>query len=199
MIWNEVAAVPQSVLPISAMREHLRLGTGFADDGAQDSLIEAVLRAAIGVIERRTGKALIERDFRMKVEAWRDTSEQVLPVAPVSALVSVSLRDAGGATVPLPVNAFRLVEDGHCPRLAAVSGSLPPVPPGGAAETRFTAGYGPAWADVPPDLRQAVLLLASHYHENRHAAGIAGTTVPFGVQALIDPWRTIRTFGGGRG
>ena len=64
---------------------------------------------------------------------------------------------------------------------------------------QFTAGFGPVWSDLPPDLGQAVMLLAANYHENRHAVGVAGASLPFGVQEMIEPWRAIRTFGGGQG
>ncbi|MFN6951054.1 MAG: hypothetical protein ACK4NE_00460 [Albidovulum sp.] len=45
-------------------------------------------------------------------------------------------------------------------------------------------------------LAGAVLLLAARYHEFRHEPG-AGQTMPFGVTALIERWRTVRVLGGG--
>ncbi len=45
------------------LREHLRLGTGFGEDGLQDPVLAGFLRAALAAIEGRTGKALIARDF----------------------------------------------------------------------------------------------------------------------------------------
>ena len=198
MMLSEVTAVPQAALPVAAFREHLRLGMGFADDGVQDGLVEGYLRAALAAVERRTGKALIAREFRLVLEDWRGSGAQALPVAPVGALVSVTLRDAGGAAVPLALAAFRLVEDLQRPELAAVSGCLPGVPAGGSVEVVFSAGLGPAWSDLPADLAQAVLLLAAHYHENRHAAGGRAEAMPFGILALLERWRTLRTLGGGR-
>ena len=40
-----MTTVSAAVLPVQAMKDHLRLGTGFGDDGLQDALIEAHLRA----------------------------------------------------------------------------------------------------------------------------------------------------------
>jgi uncharacterized phiE125 gp8 family phage protein len=60
------------------------------------------------------------------------------------------------------------------------------------------AGFGPGWTDLPVDLRQAVLLLASEYYEHRHDDGAQAAGLPFGVVTLIERWRTVRILGGGR-
>jgi uncharacterized phiE125 gp8 family phage protein len=197
MMLIEQTAVPQSALPIQAFRDHLRLGTGFADDGAQDGLIETLLRASLATVERRIAKALMARDFLLIVEGWTGCEAQKLPMAPVSALVSVTVKDRDGMAVAMPLVTFRLRPDTHAPRIETATGGLPSIPSGGTAEVVFTAGFGPAWADVPPDLAQAVLLLAAHYHENRHAEEDGGQPIPFGILALIEKWRAIR-FGGSR-
>ena len=61
MMLTEMTTVPGAALPVQAFKDHLRLGTGFSDDGMQDGLIEAYLRAAIAAIEGRIGKVLIAR------------------------------------------------------------------------------------------------------------------------------------------
>jgi len=55
---TEDTIVPTEALPIAAFREHLRMGTGFAEDTLQDGLLERHLRAALAAIEARTGKIL---------------------------------------------------------------------------------------------------------------------------------------------
>lgn len=198
MMLIEQAAVPQAALPVQAFREHLRLGTGFADDGAQDTLIVTVLRAALAAIERRTGKALIARDFLLVLEEWSGCEAHALPVAPVAALVSVTLKDRDGISVPLPLVSFRLRQDMQVPRIETATGGLPGIPSGGSVEIVMTAGFGPAWSDLPPDLAQAVLLLAAHYYENRFAEAESGQSIPFGILALIETWRLLRVGGGRR-
>jgi uncharacterized phiE125 gp8 family phage protein len=81
----------------------------------------------------------------------------------------------------------------------AVTGSLPVIPLGGRVEISFTAGFGVAWADVPADLRQAVMLLAAQFYETRHDVGDGVAGLPVAVQALIERWRTVRILGGGAG
>ena len=196
MMLSELSPVAQAALPVQAFKDHLRLGTGFADDGAEDALAEAYLRAALAAIGARTGKAILARDSRLELTDWRDDWAQALPVAPVSAVVSVSLRDDTGATEMVDAARYALERDMHRPRLRSVGGYLPGVPAGGTVEVVFTAGFGPAWADVPPDLGQAVFLLAASYHEHRHE-GEKARAMPHGIAALIERWRNVRVLGGG--
>jgi len=194
MRLTETTGVPDAALPVQAMKDHLRLGSGFADDGMQDALIRGYLRAALAAVEARIGKALILRDFMLALNRWRDGAAQPLPVAPVAAVVSVTVVDEDGVPVAVPSARWRLEGDLHRPKLMARGVLLPEVPEGGRAEVVFEAGFG-AWEAVPADLRQAVMMLAAQYHELRHEAGVAA--MPFGVMALIERWRTVRVLGGG--
>ena len=63
MMLTEETPVPSLALPVEEMKDHLRMGSGFADDGLQDGLIEAYLRAALAAIEGRIGKMLFQRRF----------------------------------------------------------------------------------------------------------------------------------------
>jgi uncharacterized phiE125 gp8 family phage protein len=196
MMLSEVTPVPQAALPVAEFKDHLRLGTGFADDGVQDALAESYLRAAMAAVEGRTGKALIAREFLLTLPDWRWPDSQTLPVAPVAALNSVTMFDRDSVAELIPPVRYRLVADMQRPRIAAAGTVLPGVPLGGRVEVRFSAGFGAAWGDVPADLGQAVFLLAATYHEERHDAGEA-RGMPLGVTALIECWRTVRVLGGG--
>jgi uncharacterized phiE125 gp8 family phage protein len=196
MLLIEQGGVPQAALPIAALKDHLRLGSGFADDALQDALAESYLRSALGVIEGRTAKVLIARDFLLVLEDWRQAAEQALPVAPVTAVASVTLFDGAGVGTVVAADRYRLVRDTHRPKIAATGVLLPEVVEGGRAEILFTAGFGD-WADVPADLAQAVFLLAAEYYEMRHEAGVRQAQgLPHAVQVLIERWRTVRVLGG---
>ncbi len=188
----ELTEAPAAALPVQALREHLRLGSGFADDSLQDGLLAGFLRAAIAAIEGRTGKALVSRDFALTVTEWARPDRQPLAVAPVAEIASVRVADAGGAEVTLPPSAWRLDRDSARPALTAAGAFLPRIPLGGRATVAFTAGFGPEWADVPPDLAHAVLMLAAHYHEFRHDTALGPGCMPFGVTALIERYRPLR-------
>ena len=196
MMLIEQTTVPGAALPVQGLKDHLRLGTGFTDDGMQDALIEGYLRAALAGIEGRIGKILIARRFLLTLEAWRELGGQALPVAPVTQIVSVTLVDAAGGVSLVDPARYRLVPDLHRPRLAATGVLLPTVATDGRAEVVFDAGFGSTWGAVPADLAQAVLMLAAEFYERRHEAGVVAG-LPFSVQALIERWRTVRVLGGG--
>lgn len=183
--------IPLGQLPVEPFRNHLRLGTGFASDVVQDEVIESFLRAALAAVEARTGKALIARDFTWRITSWRNAGRQVLPVAPVSAVTGLTRIGADETEEPVAPALYRLVQDLHAPRIEPVGAMLPTIPSGGAMALRFTAGFG-TWSEVPADLRQAVLLLATHYYEFRGATGLGEGCMPFGVASLLARYRTLR-------
>lgn len=196
MLLTELTTISGGALPVQGLKDHLRLGTGFSDGGMQDGLIESYLRAAMAAVEGRIGKVLMTRQFRMTLEDWRDASEQALPVAPVSAVVSVTLFNVAGTATVVAADRYRLIQDNHRPKLAAAGYLLPTVPTDGRIEVVFDAGFGATWAQVPADLQQAVFLMAGHYYEHRNEFAEATPGLPFPVQALIERWRTVRVLGG---
>lgn len=196
MMLIEQTTVPATALPVAQFKDHMRLGTGFADDGAQDALLEALLRAAIAAVEGRTGKALLTRSVTWTITAWRDGCRQAMPVAPVAAITAFRVIDRNDVVATVDAGAYALERDTHRPHLVSMGTSLPLIPIGGRAEVVFDAGFGATWADIPEDMAQAVFLLAAHYHEHRSASAPDETSMPFGVQALLEPWRTVRILGG---
>ncbi|KAA8609696.1 hypothetical protein AL036_02920 [Salipiger aestuarii] len=192
MMLIEETQVPDAALPVEALKRHLRLGSGFAEDDVQDAVLGSFLRAAMAAIEARTGKALITRGFVWTLSQWRDPQAAVFPIAPVSAVSQLAIVDRFGAATVSDTGAYRLEADGMAPRLRPQASVLPCVPEGGAAEIRFTAGYGAAFEDIPADLAQAVLLLAAHYYEYRDETSLSQGCMPFGVTSLIARYRPMR-------
>ena len=196
MLIEETPLDP-AALPVQAFRAHLRLGTGFSQDDLQGPVLEAVLRAALAAIEARTAKILLARDFALSLPAWAEPSGQPLPLAPVTAVHELALRDAAGEERAAAADTWRLEADTHRPVLRAAGAALPVIPARGAAVIRFAAGLGAAWAEVPADLRQAGMLLAAHYYEYRDAASAGAEAMPAAVAGLIGPWRALRLGAGG--
>jgi uncharacterized phiE125 gp8 family phage protein len=197
MILTEVAAPPSSSIPVRAFAEHLRLGTGFADDGSEDAVLELYLRAAVAAVEARIGRALLARTFTWTVTRWREEASQGLPIGPVRSVDAITLVGADGGETPVEASRWSVLRDSERSRIVGRYGrSLPTIPRLGHAEIRFTAGFGSTWEDVPPDLRQAVFLLAAHYYEHRTEAGEQGKALPFGVLVLLEAYRSVRVGGG---
>lgn len=196
MILVEQASVSLAALPVAEFRDHLKLGRGFADDDAQDVVLESVLRSALSALEARVSKAIYRRAFLWKLASWRGFRREELPLAPVSSVSEIRIREADGSATLVPAGAYGLEVDTHRPCVVARGGSLPTVPVSGGIEIEFEAGYGLAWGEIPADLRRAVLMLAAHYHEHRHLEGERGNSqLPFGVASLLEPYRPVRLFG----
>jgi len=198
MMLVEETTVPLSALPVAQFKDHLRLGSGFSDDGVQDAVLESYLRAALAAIEARTGKILIERMFSWRLTAWRDVRRQPLPVAPVNAVDAVTLLDMQGQETEVDADGWYLEPDMQRPSLQPSGASLPALPPGGSVRIGMLAGFGPEWSDLPADLAQAVMLLAAHFYEFRHDVSHLSPAMPHGVLALTEGYRTVRLFMGGR-
>ncbi|MDO5630446.1 MAG: head-tail connector protein [Paracoccus sp. (in: a-proteobacteria)] len=197
MMLIEETAPAAEVLPVAALRDHLRLGSGFdlAEDAAETAALAGFLRAAIATIEARTGKVLLTRRFRMQVNDWRDRLGQTLPLAPVLAVERIEINDGRGIATELPPESWRLLQDQQRPMILPAGVMLPHVPRAGFVTVQFVAGFGETWDRVPADLAQAVLMLAARYYEDRSFEGSRGA-MPFGVSALIEKWRQVRTLAG---
>ncbi len=193
MTLTEITPIPLAALPLAELRDHLRLSSGFADDATQDGLLEQYVRAAIATVEGRVARALFLRSYSLRLTRWRNGYAQALPVAPVTALHSMTLLDAGGVETLVAPARFRLDADGTRPRVEAAGTALPSIPTGGAVVIAFSAVFGGQWTSIPADLRQAVLLLAAQYYEGREAGG--NPDMGFGVRALLERWRDMRLGG----
>lgn len=197
MMLIEETAPSVEALPVAALREHLRLGSGFqiAEDDAETAALTGYLRAAIATIEARTGKVLLTRRFRMQLDDWRDRLGQTLPLAPVISVQKIDIEDGSGTVTTLPAESWRLLPDGQRPMILPSGVILPHVPRRGSVTVTFVAGFGVEWVAVPADLAQAVMMLAARYYEDRSFEGSKGA-IPFGVSALIERWRQVRTLAG---
>ena len=197
MMLVELTSIPLETLPLAAFRDHLRLGSGFSDDTIQDAVLENFLRAAIASIEARTGKILLERSFGWTLSAWRHDDRQPLPLAPVTSVSALIEVDIDGFEAPM-ASTWYLAPDDQRPVLKARAGCLPRILPSMNVRVEMTAGFAATRSGVPADLRQAVMMLATHYYEHRSAEGSGANDFPIGVISLIERYRTVRTFLGGR-
>lgn len=189
MRLREVA--PADLVPVlGEFAAHLRLGFGFADDGAEDTLLLRYLGSAISAIEAETGQALIAREFLLRVSAWDRRGQLVLPIGPVIEIEAISFLRGSKVVALEPARWVLMPGRSRQALTGAGGGALPAVPPGAEVEIMFTAGHGESWEDIPGELRQAVLMLASFYYEHRH--GDAPLAMPAGVVALIRSYRPTR-------
>jgi uncharacterized phiE125 gp8 family phage protein len=188
---TDLAPPPVVAAQIAALAAQLRLPAGYAEEPDGAARLAVLFQASVAHIEARIARALVRRAFRLDVRAWPADGRVILPVAPVARLVSLDVVDAEGGRTGWDIGQAWLDALGSAPNARAVPlHEWPFIPDGGHAEMVFEAGYGAEWADVPPDLRLAVLMLATTLHD----AGLDRDTaaLPFGVVALTEPYRRVR-------
>lgn len=163
-------------------RAHLRL-----DAHDEDDLLNAFLIAARVALEARTRRAFITQSWRLILDAWPD-GPVVLPIAPVSAVTSVTLNDEGSVRV-VDAASYETVLAGERPRLSPSTPWPTPTRRIGGIYIDVTAGYGEA-ENLPAPLRQAIVMLAAHWFEHREpvSMGERADELPLTVSALIAPY-----------
>jgi uncharacterized phiE125 gp8 family phage protein len=182
---EQVTAPGALAVPTATLAAHLHLNTA-APELDETETLERLIEAATASIERQTQTALIMQTWRWSTATWRKT----LPLRPVAAIESIEIVDSDGDATPW--TGWFLVHGPH-PRIGTRKGQTrPAIPHEGHARITFTAGYGTGWTDVPPDIRQAITLLAAHWYEHREAATDPLAALPFGVASLTAPYRPIR-------
>lgn len=192
MLLKETTPAALNPVPLREFAAHLRLAHGFTDDGSEDGLLELYLRNATAVIERRTAQALVARECVLQSANWDRHGHLRLPIGPVE-IVTEFRFVSPFSTVTLEPEDWVLEPGTARQRITGPRGGpLWPLPHGAVAELTFTAGHGPTWNEVPDDLRQAVLLLAAHYYENRFGEIEADGGLPFGVLSIVEQHRPVR-------
>lgn len=194
MMLTETGSIASASLPVAALAVLLRLPTGFADDAAQFDQLESCLRAAVAMIETRTGKAILRRSFQLTLYRWSGIDTQPLPVAPVTEVSEVRLVSAAGTAQILDPARYVLRPDASRPALVATRGALPTVSADGATvQIDFTAGYADTWPGVPADLGQAATLLAAELWRLPGSMGDddLGRAWSRPIARLLEPYRTL--------
>ncbi|MEM7270526.1 MAG: head-tail connector protein [Pseudomonadota bacterium] len=180
---TETAAPAIGQPVIDELATHLKLASGFGSEAEAE--LEGSLRAAIAHLEARLGLALVQRDFIWRGGLGADATVTA-PIAPVSVISNVQRVLADGTTEALDFSGWTLNQGPLRTRFCADVYLRDQI------DITFTAGFGANWTDTPADLRQAVLLMAAHFYENRYATAIDADIMPLGVKALISPWRPVR-------
>lgn len=184
-----LAGPAEEPLALAEAKAFLRL-----DDTAEDGLVTTLITAARLHVEGTTARAMLAQSWRLVRDDWPADREVKLPVAPAISLTAVTAYDDAGTPHELELTQFDL--DKATPRLllpADVTGA-PDLRDRQGIEIDYVAGYGMAAADVPADLKHAMLALIAHWFENRDAVIVAGSgaVVPTGFNRLVAPYRRVR-------
>jgi uncharacterized phiE125 gp8 family phage protein len=171
---------------LAAMRDYLRL-----DDGAEDDLVSSLIKAARLLVEAACGRQLIAQTWRITLDRWPASRVVMLPVSPLMSVARVSVYDAAGIGADLAASLYRADPVGDPPRVVVEAAAPEPGRIYNGIEIDAVAGFGPAAADVPGPLAQAIRLLVARWFENR-GDGPAEPTLPPDLAALAAPYRRAR-------
>ncbi len=155
------------------------------DDTAEDGLIATLIGAARLHIEGITGKALLAQSWRVVLDDWPENRVLKLPVLPLISIAAISATDGNGASHEIGLGQFASEPDRLIvPRVVM---GMPLLQERQGIEIDYVAGFGTEAAAVPADLRQALLGLVAHWHEQRDAVIVAGagSAVPSGFDRLL--------------
>jgi len=160
-----VLITPPAAVPVSLAdaRRHLRV-----DSTDEDTYIDGLINGAVAYLDGWNGilaKCLINQTWSQKFTTLSDPLR--LALRPVSSITSVGY----GTDSPqeaLDSLTYRLSTDSISAKVVSV------------------AGYGAAAADVPQNIRHAILLIVGAMYENRE-----DTKIPDAVYMLLRPYKDV--------
>jgi uncharacterized phiE125 gp8 family phage protein len=176
---------------LAEAKAHLRV-----DGSDEDTLIASLVITSRLHVEAATDLALVTQAWSWLFDAWPHGRTVRLPLRPVQSIAAVRVYDASGTATTLDPAAYLLDGTGTPPRLVRQDAAPWPSPGriANGIEVAFTAGFGPAAADVPGPIRQAILQLVAHWYEHRGPveAGAHPVPLPAMVSDLLGPYRPMR-------
>ena len=171
-----LAGPAEEPVSLDEVRDFLKI-----DGGAEDGLLATLVAAARVHIESTTAHAMIAQTWRLALDAWPQAERLPLPVAPIFSIEAMTAYDPEGE--PTEIDQSQVVADTRAGALLlpVPAPALPGLRQRHGIEIDYVAGYGSTPAEVPADLRQAVLGLAAYWYENR------GMVLPSGGVAVVPP------------
>ena len=151
----------------------------------EDYLIETLCESACYYVQESSGKILNESEYTLTLFCAGGAIN--LPVYPVKSIDSISYYDATDTLQVVTVSDAGTDLGEDC---ATIAYDWPELSVRDDAITIvFTSGV-PETINFPVNLKQAAILLASHWYENRTAAGMKLEDIPYGVETLINISKT---------
>lgn len=169
---------PPPALPVTVeqAQRHAR-GVLIGNDDPEKDLWESFwIPSAVARAESFQSRAYVTTEYRLTLD-WRWPDAICLPRAPVQSIDAITYVDTDGATQTLAASEYQSDLGAEPVYIRpAYNKNWPAVRPQIAAITvDFTAGYGDP-ADVPAQMRHAMLIIAANSFENREEI-VVGTIV----------------------
>jgi len=185
-----VRTVAPATTPVTLdqVKAHCRVDSTDSDD-----LLLGYLAAAVDYLDGWTGilgRCLVTQTWRQDFDAFERCLR--LPLWPVASISSITSRNVAGQLATVSSDNYALKTDALGSYVRFKDGYSFPTDLNETSAVSVTYIAGTAAADVPPAITSALLLLVSHWNENREAVTKGGIAqLPLGVHALIAPYRRV--------
>jgi len=204
------------VVTVLELKNSLRIDPSVTDD---DALLLSLIKTATTLIENVVGVRLIEQTLLLSMDSvpfrkyydplaavggvinpTQPLSEVIVAtdkinmlVNPVSSVTSFTYYDEDNVPTVWDSSNYFVDSNEKPSRLIKNSEAVWPqvvLREGSGIEIEFIAGFGPDAADVPEELKTAVLLQAQSLYQNRDCSDAKG--MPYTVKAMLMPWNRIK-------
>jgi uncharacterized phiE125 gp8 family phage protein len=154
------------------------------------------VRAAQAYVETITGRKLVTQTWKWLLDAFPCGDRLTLPFGQLQSVTHVKYTDTAGTQTTFSADYWE-ASTARDPGVLALSYNqswpsttlrvLDPI------EIQFVCGWTTA-ADVPYEIQAAILLVATHFYENRSAVGVGDSAVvtskqvELGAMALLANW-----------
>lgn len=181
-------APTEEPLTLDEAKKQVEVPTALTD---HDQLLNSLIVASRQYVERYLNRQLVTATWNLFLDRFPCGLDPILiPYAPLQSITSITYLDGTGATQTWTSSEYRVSTSREPGRVVPAYTYTYPTTrcTTDAVTVRFVAGYGDASA-VPTAIKQAMLLLISHWFENRSAVGSVGNEVAFSLNALLESYR----------
>jgi uncharacterized phiE125 gp8 family phage protein len=173
-----------SILPVNLteLKQFSRI-----DIDAEDAILCAFLSAATENVEAYVRRALLTQTWQYAISEWPGSRVLRVPRPPLIQVNWIRILDDAGGYETLCATLYYLNKRSHPGEIILTNTAtfIAPTRYPYGIEMEIRCGYGNAAANVPMELRQAILAWASKMYEER----VPMKKPPMDVAEMLAPWR----------
>lgn len=164
-----VTGPTQEPVSLDELKKHVD-----CDRTDQDAMLSQFIKAARQMVESATNRQLVYATYDLTCDRWPCTNTFYFPLAPLRDVVSVQYYNAANTLTLLASSNYIETTNEEPGHFSLVNGVSWPTlyPRRGAVKIQFDCGYTANACDERA--KQAVLMLAGHWYENRESV-LVGT------------------------
>lgn len=198
--FTPAEAAPDDVLKIVSVQESK--ANARVLHSREDALIQMHILAAYRWLDGENGYlngfCILEREAKLYLPNLLGGEVKIRPILDETS-IALEARAADGTYAPVPAGAFGVWKEDGCHHLRALDYRATVarrLADPRALRLTFKVGYPPD--RVPITIKQAIMLLAGHFYQNREAAfadprsGAVSREIVFGVRALTAEFRFLK-------